>query len=90
GEALGSSGDRISEAVAAAEANRVDTSPTLFDDPTVVRERVAEQRRRRSERSAARRARQETTWRRWDEESWLVRRTAEKAARAQPRRAHPR
>ncbi|MCZ2261628.1 hypothetical protein, partial [Isoptericola sp. QY 916] len=42
GEVLGSAADRISAAVAEAEAHRVDTSPTLFDDPVVLRERVAE------------------------------------------------
>ncbi|MGF0116808.1 hypothetical protein ACQFYA_10840 [Promicromonospora sp. Marseille-Q5078] len=89
GEALGSAGDRVSAAVAEAEAHRVDTSPTLFDDPTALRERVAQQRRRRAARATERRARQAATWQRWDAESWLSRRTAEKAGRAQAR-AHGR
>ncbi|MCK9793606.1 hypothetical protein M1843_07600 [Isoptericola sp. 4D.3] len=80
GEVLGSAADRMSAAVAEAEAQRADTSPTLFDDPVVLRERVAELRRARAARAAVRRERQAVTWRRWDSESWLARRTAQKAA----------
>jgi len=82
GEALGSASDRIMASVAEAEAHRADTSPTMFDDPVVLRERVADQRRRRAERAAVRRARQEETWRGWGTQAWLDRRTAEKASRA--------
>ena len=89
GEALGSASDRMAAAVAEAEAHRADTSPTMFDDPVVLRERVADQRRLRAERAAVRRARQEATWSGWGTQSWLDRRSAEKAARAggRPRRA---
>ncbi|MGW8568262.1 hypothetical protein [Isoptericola sp. NPDC055881] len=80
GELLGAASDRMATAVAQAEAHRADTSPTLFDDPVVLRERVAEQRRRRAERAAARRARQQVTAQGWGTERWLRRRTAEKAA----------
>jgi hypothetical protein len=82
GELLGSAADRVSAAVAEAEAHRVDTSPTLFDDPVLLRERVAERRRLKAERAAVRRDRQAATWRRWDSESWLAARTADKVSHA--------
>jgi len=89
GEVLGSATDRISAAVAEAEAHRVDTSPTLFDDPVVLRERVAERRRLTAERAAARRERRAATWRRWQTEGWLAARTADKAAHADLRSRTP-
>lgn len=63
GEAWGSVADRA--AAAAAAATPVDTSPTIFDDPVVLRERVAAVRRRGGELAARRRARREAVWRRW-------------------------
>lgn len=85
GAALGSAADRISAAVAEAEANRPDTSPVLFDDPTVLRERVAERRRARAGRRVVRRERYRGTWSTWTEQTWLERRQAEKAsARSSP------
>jgi len=82
GEVLGSAAERISAAVAQAEAQRADTSPTLFDDPVVVRARVAGRRRLKAERAAARRGRQADTWRRWGSQDWLAARSADKAAHA--------
>ncbi|MFI2102401.1 hypothetical protein ACH436_03860 [Isoptericola sp. NPDC019693] len=89
GEVLGSAADRISAAVAEAEAHRADTSPTLFDDPVVLRERVARRRRLKAERSAARRERQAATWRRWGTGSWVAARTADKASHAALRSRTP-
>jgi hypothetical protein len=78
GATLGSSGDRISAAVAEAERNRVDTSPTLFDDPVLLRERVRARRLAAAARKAERHARYRATARTW-EEPWLERRTAQTA-----------
>ncbi|SKC71103.1 hypothetical protein [Krasilnikoviella flava] len=89
GEVLGSAADRMSAAVAEAEAHRADTSPTLLDDPVLLRERVAERRRLKAERVAVRRERQAATWRRWDSEGWLAARTADKAAHADLRSRTP-
>ena len=80
--ALGSGAERISAAVAEAEANRPDTSPTLFDDASVVRARVAERRAERQVRRGARQERYRATWQVWTGRSWLERRQAEKADRA--------
>lgn len=88
-DVLGSLMDRVSLAVADAEADRADTSPTLFDDPVVLRERVAERRRLKAERAEARRERRAATWRRWQTESWLAARTADKAAHAELRSRTP-
>lgn len=77
---LGSAAERISAAVAEAEANRPDTSPTLFDDPTVLQARVEERRVARAGRRAVRRERYRVTWQGWTEQTWLERRQAEKAA----------
>jgi len=85
GQTLGSVGERAAQA--AAGSVPPDTSPTLFDDPDELRGRVAEVRRRRAERSAARWARQERTARQWSDgagavDGWLARRQAQKAAAA--------
>ncbi|AEG44298.1 hypothetical protein [Isoptericola variabilis] len=82
GGALSSSGERVSAAVAQAEARRVDTSPTLFDDVTVLRERVRERREARRARRDARFVRHRATWQEWSRASWLERRTAQKRAAA--------
>jgi hypothetical protein len=85
GETLGSVADRAT--AAAAEAGPPDTSPTIFDDPVVLRERVAAVRRRGADLAARRRERRERVWRRWSDgpsatQQWLAAREREKAGRA--------
>lgn len=78
GRALGDASARIAEAVDHAQANPPDTSPTLFDDPTTLRERVAAQRRARAARAGARRERWWATARGWSLDAWLADRQAAK------------
>ncbi len=79
GATLSPGAERVSLAVADAEGRRVDTSPTLFDDETELRERVRERRLARAGRRARRYERHRATWRAWARASWLERRLAEKA-----------
>ena len=80
GTTLGSAAERISAAVAEAEAGRPDTSPTLFDDPVTLRDGVAARRLARDGRRSVRRERHQATWQTWTGGTWLERRQAEKAA----------
>jgi hypothetical protein len=76
--AVGQASARIADAVERAQANPPDTSPTLFDDPTVLRERVTERRQARAARADARRDRWWATARGWSLDGWLAERQATK------------
>ncbi len=65
---------RISDAVEQAKANAPDTSPTIFDDPVELRERVTLLREERAERAEARRERRLATARGWSLDAWLTQR----------------
>jgi hypothetical protein len=82
GSTLSSGTERVSLAVAEAEARRVDTSPTLFDDETQLRERVRERRLARAGRRALRYERHRATWQVWASAPWLERRQAERRRQA--------
>jgi hypothetical protein len=75
-QVFGDGAERVSDAVARAEAERAPAGPTMFDDRAVLRRRLHDLRGARRERTAARRVRQEPVWRSWRESTWLERRTA--------------
>ena len=80
--AFGEASARIADAVEQAQANPPDTSATLFDDPTTLRERVHAQRQVRADRADARRARWWATARGWSLDDWLTDRHATRARQA--------
>ncbi len=71
---------RISDAVEQAKANAPDTSPTIFDDPVELRERVTLLREERAERAAARRERRLAVARGWSLDAWLTQRKFAKSS----------
>ncbi|ACZ30801.1 hypothetical protein Xcel_1781 [Xylanimonas cellulosilytica DSM 15894] len=81
GAALGAASERIGEAVEQAQEHPVDTSPTIFEDRTVLHERVALLREARAERAEARRARWWGTARGWSLDGWLADRQAARRKR---------
>ncbi|GAB2469854.1 hypothetical protein [Xylanimonas ulmi] len=83
---LGDASARVADAVERAQANPADTSPTVFDDITELRQRVAEQRSARAERAAARRERQLATARGWSVEAWLAQRERARSVSSEPPR----
>ncbi|WP_344249833.1 hypothetical protein [Isoptericola hypogeus] len=91
-ETFGAAGARAAEAADASVPP--DTSPTIFDDPADLAERVADLRRRAAARRAVRRERAARTWQAWasgpsSTEAWLERRRAAKGTRPTPRRRPP-
>ena len=70
-ESFSAASQRIADAVEAAQATAPDTSPTLFDDPVELRERVTALREAKAGRAAARRARHWATARTWSLDAWL-------------------
>lgn len=74
GRTFATASERVSQALAQAEAARADTSPTMFDPPHDLRARVAGRRRARVRRRARRRERHAATWRVWTTSTWLERR----------------
>ncbi|PZR52818.1 hypothetical protein DNL40_10685 [Xylanimonas oleitrophica] len=78
--ALGAAGEGIAVAVERAQAEAVDIAPTMFDDVTTLRERVAVRRRARARRAAVRHERHLVTARTWSLEAWLAGRQAQQAS----------
>lgn len=76
GRTFGDASERVSDAVARAEAQRADTSATMFDPPASLHARVEGRRRARARRRGERRARQSATWQVWRSGTWLERRRA--------------
>jgi len=82
GEVFGAASARIAEAVELAQADAPDTSPVIFEDPVVLRQRVTDLRLRKAVRAAARHERRMTTARGWSLETWLTERTASRVPRS--------
>ncbi|PRZ04500.1 hypothetical protein BCE75_11019 [Isoptericola sp. CG 20/1183] len=76
GRTFGAASERVSDAVARAEAARPDTSATMFASRASLHARVQGRRRAGDRRRVARRARQRATWQAWRSGSWLERRRA--------------
>jgi hypothetical protein len=78
--ALDAASARISQAVAEAEAGAPEIRATMFDDPTDLRERVADLRLARAGRAEARRERHRAVAQTWSLDGWLAGRRAARAA----------
>ncbi|WP_277210340.1 hypothetical protein [Isoptericola croceus] len=85
GQTFGAASQRVSDAVAQAEAARADTSPTMFDPPAELHARVQRRREVRRGRRDDRRGRQAATWQVWRTSSWLERRQSRGRSAAPPR-----
>lgn len=80
GRRAGEATDRISEAVAQAEALRTTAAPTMFDDPTDLHARVSALRAARRAKQRERQVRRRAVWQTWTASTWLERRRAERSS----------